>query len=124
MTDDQRHQFVRMEGQEIKASLPDGSQFAGFFAVGEDSLGNFVLVLGECPNCRQTTQLIVRYRAHGKKTRWAPPSWAQNQKKPSPSWIMDFLDKHPSIGFTCGCYSKMHRQMAHIDDRVIHSEKD
>jgi len=73
-------------------------------ARGVDSLGTFNVMDNEiCPNCKHAGQIVV-YRTKPKMSDYV---------RDAPSLVM----KKPGrrIGFTCGCYAKLHRQIVHID---------
>lgn len=74
---------------------------------GRDAFGRFDLVEKDCPCCSKASQLVVWYHN-------TPdiPQYALN----SPSLLIRLSSTRIAwrVGITCGCYAKLHRQVAHI----------
>jgi hypothetical protein len=83
--------------------------------LGQDKFGKFRIEGGqECPVCRTEEQWCITYTSTAK---------IEDYAKRAPGLILkraDRLDRTPilwrRIGITCGCYGKLHRQVAHITD--------
>ena len=118
MTDE--HKFEKIEeGKEISEEAQRG--FKGFMAVGQDDFGLFACVLGTCPKCNVASQLVVTYNVHPNMTEDQRYHLPEGVETDTPSLIMRWSptdDNPPHIGFTCGCYARFHRQVAHIKKGV------
>ena len=91
----------------------ENAAFLGITAVVEDSYGKGDVVLGNCVSCGEKDQLVVIYRGDLN----LPEGIKQDDSK----LIIKALDEWKGrygVGFTCGCYAKFHRQVAHIEDRM------
>jgi hypothetical protein len=79
--------------------------------MGHDKIGKFIMNDNRMPNkcgiCREDA-ICLRYTSSGlhisSYIREAPSFLMRNRNK----WIR-------TIGITCGCYAKVHRQMVHIE---------
>ena len=79
-------------------------------AEGSDSFASFLTWLpGHCYTCGEDVDVVVFYKAS--EVRKALNALSLKLTK-------SLVLKAPfTIGVTCGCYAKWHRQLAHISDR-------
>jgi hypothetical protein len=76
---------------------------AVFVGVGKDSLGPFNVQDGRlCPSCGHAG-LVITYKRKPKLSDYV---------RSAPALI---LRGRRTIGLTCGCYAKLHRQITHIN---------
>ena len=88
----------------------------GVIAAGHDSVGKFKVRNNKalepssyrCPSCRKEPGLIVHWDAkiHLPKRILEAPSFILHSKSHTMVRV---------VGLTCGCYAKVHRQIAHIN---------
>ena len=73
---------------------------------GRDAFGPFNLEEGFCDSCEMNNDLNVRW--YGKNALQLPAGID----------VESTILKHPhrKVGINCGCYGKLHRQVAHIHD--------
>lgn len=75
---------------------------------GKDDFGSFrITASGHCSHCFKGVPLRIKYGPKSLKF----PNDIQVKKT-----ILKSVDCH--IGLNCGCYAKLHRQVAHIQDKL------
>lgn len=75
---------------------------------GEDDLGRFVLVAGNCINCRKD----------GVCVKYAPKSFSVANFNLASLEFTILRDTTNKLGVTCGCYAKFQRQITHIYEKT------
>ena len=86
--------------------------------IGEDAFGPFLITGGPCTVCNdRKSNVVVKYR----------PSTLELPSNIDPArTILKGSKKNPAdnyIGIACGCYGKLHRQVAHIVDSIKRREE-
>jgi hypothetical protein len=80
-------------------------------AVVTDDYGTADMMLGDCINCGEEDQLVVKYRKDPELPEGIEVHDTRIIAKPD-------KDGKFGVGVTCGCYARFHRQIAHIEDRM------
>ena len=75
---------------------------------GRDDVGRFVLVAGECHNCRED----------GVCVKYAPKSFSVANWNLKDEEYTILGSTQNKLGVTCGCYAKFHRQITHIFEKT------
>lgn len=75
---------------------------------GEDAFGKFRITGGPCTNCSQAKLMCIHYS----RDEVMLPKGIE----PSDTILRDPTDTY--LGINCGCYAKLHRQVAHIQDKM------
>lgn len=86
---------------------------------GVDALGAFTTTQGTCGVCHKNKVIVVRYdEPKWHELAYKMLTWSDLREYTILGRAYTYIRAKGSVGVTCGCYSKLHRQLTHIADNI------